>query len=182
MLDFGPALDDLDRARDAFIGRVDGLSERQRAYHTDGDAWSPVEIAEHLWRVEAGLLRGLEKQVQAGDDRRDLGPRRPGGLDALAEQMRAGRRMRMPERVAPYIAPQGASWSDVRAGWRETGAAWRRVAAAVPEALADVGVLMHAVTGPLTPVEGVRFAALHIEHHDRQLDRTLAATGTPEAP
>ena len=175
MPDLDRALDDLDRTRAAFVGRVGALSDAERAFRPAPDAWTPTEIAEHVWRVEAGLVRGLEKQVRAGDDRRDLGPRQPGGLDRLAEAMRAGGRMRMPERAAPYIAPQGAPWADVQAGLAATAAEWRRVAATVPESLAETGVLMHAVTGPLTPAEGVRFAALHLEHHDRQLDRTLAA-------
>ena len=182
MDDLDSALDDLDATREAFIARVDALSDEQRAFRPAPEAWSPVEIAEHVWRVEAGLARGLDKQVQAGDDRRDLGPRRPGGLARLADAMRSGRRMTMPERAAPYIAPQGASWHDVRAGWRATGDEWRRVAATVPDALGDVGVVMgHALAGPLTPAEGARFAALHAGHHGGQLDRVEADAGFPGA-
>ena len=179
MPDLRPALDDLDAAREAFLARVGALTDAQRAFRPAPDAWSSVEIAEHVWRTEKGLAWGLDRQVQAGDDRRDLGPRTPGGLDRLAEAMRGGGRIRMPEGAAKYVAPQGAAWEDVRAGWRATGDEWRRVAATVPDALAEVGVLGHPLAGPLTPAEGARFAALHAEHHGRQLDRVEAAEGFP---
>lgn len=181
MIDLDAALDRLDAARDAFLARVGGLTDAQRAFRPAPGEWSPVEVAEHVWRVEAGLARGLDKQVRAGDGRRDLGPRTPSGIDRLAEAMRSGGRMRMPERAAPHIAPQGAAWDDVRAGWRATGDEWRRVADRVPDALAEVGVLGHPVAGPLTPAEGARFAELHTEHHGRQLDRIEAAPGFPAA-
>ena len=180
MIDLDRALDDLDATREAFIARVDGMADGQRAFRPAPDAWSPVEVAEHVWRTEKGLAWGLDRQVQAGDDRRDLGPRRPGGIDRLAAAMRSGEvRMRVPERSVPYIAPQGTSWDEVRAGWRAAGDEWRRVAATVPDGLADVGVLSHPVAGPLTPAEGARFAALHAEHHGHQLDRVEAADGFP---
>lgn len=179
MTDLDRALDDLDAARGAFVARVDALTDDQRAFRPAPGAWSPVEIAEHLWRTEKGLAWGLDRQVQAGDGRRDLGPRDPGGMARLAEAMRGGGRMTMPRSAAPYIAPQGASWGEVRAGWRETAAEWRRVAATVPDRLAEVGVLSHALAGPLTPAEGARFAALHAEHHGRQLDRV---EGHPDFP
>ena len=180
MPDLRPALDDLDATREAFLARVDALTDDQRAFRPAPGTWSPVEIAEHVWRVEAGLARGLDKQVQAGNDRRDLGPRRPGGMDRLTAAMQGGEaRMRMPERAAPYIAPQGASWDEVRAGWRATGDEWRRVVATVPDGLADVGVLSHPLAGPLTPAEGARFAALHAEHHGHQLDRVEADPAFP---
>ena len=181
MTDLDFALDQLAATREAFLARVGALTDGQRAFRPTPDAWSPAEVAEHVWRVEAGLARGLDRQARAGDDRRDLGPRTPGGLDRLAEAMRAGGRMRMPERAAPHIAPQGAAWDEVRAGWRATGDEWRRVAASVPDALAEVGVLGHPIAGPLTPAEGALFAGMHAEHHGRQLDRIEADPGFPTA-
>jgi hypothetical protein len=88
----------------------------------------------------------------------------------------------MPERSAKYVAPQGAGWETVREGWRATAADWRRVAAALPDDMAGGGVIRHPVSGPLTPAESVRFAGLHLEHHGRQLDRTVGADGFPAAP
>ena len=178
-LDLDRALDDLDAAREAFVARVGALTDAQRTYRPAPEAWSPTEIAEHLWRTEKGLAWGLDRQVQAGDDRRDLGPRDPDGMNRLRDALGSGGRMRMPESVARHIAPQGASWDEVRGAWRATGDEWRRVAATVPDGLAGVGVLSHAISGPLTPAEGARFAALHAEHHGRQLDRVEADAGFP---
>ena len=181
MTDLDRALNDLDTTREAWIARVEALSDDQRAFRPGPDAWSPVEIAEHLWRTEKGLAWGLDRQVQAGDDRRDLGPRQPGAMDRLAAAMDGGGRRKMPESAARHIAPRGASWDEVRAGWRATGNEWRRVATTVPDALAETGVLFHAIAGPLTPAEGARFAALHAEHHGHQLDRVEADAGFPTA-
>ena len=179
MTDLDLALDSLDDTREAFLDRVESMTDAQRAFRPAPDAWSPVEIAEHVWRVEKATLRGLDRQVRAGDDLRDLGPRTPGGLDRLAEAMAGGMRIAMPEPEAPYIRPQGLTLAEVRVAWSETGRAWRRVAQSVPPGLAEVGVVGHSLAGPLTPAESARFAALHATHHGRQLDRVQASPGFP---
>lgn len=179
MTDLETSLDHLDDVRKAFLARVEGLTDAQRAFRPSPDAWGPVEIAEHVWRVDNATLRGLERQIRAGDSRRDLGPRIPGGLDRLAEAMDEGMRIAMPEREAPYIRPQGLTLGDVRQAWSETGREWRRVAASVPDDLAETGVVGHSIAGPLSPAESARFAALHAGHHGHQLDRVLAAPDFP---
>ena len=181
MLDLSAALDYLDDTREAFIARVDALTDDQRAFRPAPDAWSPVEIAEHLWRTEKGFAWVLDRQIQAGDGRRDLGPRDPDGMARLTRAMRSGERMKMPPQSARHIAPQGLPWAEVRAGWRATADEWRRVAATVPDALAAVGLFGHPIAGPMTAAEGARFAALHAEHHGRQFDRVEADAAYPSA-
>ena len=179
MTDFDRALDRLDATRDAFLARVRALSGAQRAFRPAPGTWSPLEIAEHVWRVERSTVRDLDRQVRAGDARRDVGPRVQGGVDGLERRMQDGMRIAMPEAEAPAIAPRGWSLDETEAAWRATAEAWRHLT--VPSDLDGTGLVAHPIAGPLSPSDAARFAALHADHHGRQLDRVEASPGFPAA-
>lgn len=165
-------LDALRRERDAFLDALARLDAPARATHPDPDAWSPVEIAEHVYRAEASTLRGVEKQLAAGEARKDVGPYRPWALDLLLAAMEAPKRLKVPE-GARGIAPEGMPYDDLREAWAGLGPRWD--AAAAHPAVDEAPLVRHPMVGALTFEGAVRFLTAHAARHRRQLERAIRA-------
>ena len=63
----------LARERAALLGALEGMDASARTAPPAPAAWSPVEIGEHVYRVEAAMLGGIERQLAAGNARKDVG-------------------------------------------------------------------------------------------------------------
>ena len=173
MSDLSAAVAALDAERTTFLRALDALSPTQRAVRPADDAWSADDVAEHLMRTERGMVRGIERQVAAGDARREVGEPSEEALATLLTRLTedAALRYPMPESAAPYIAPSGLDPAEVRAEWDALAAHIRDLATAFPPELAAVGLTRHPLIGGMTADGTIRFVAAHIVHHRHQLAR-----------
>ena len=173
------AYDALAQGRAAFLLRLNRYSELQRAFRPEADAWSPEEVAEHVYRTERATLTGLRRAVAAGADRRDLGPLQPDKLAALEAFFADGsRRTTVPGGAASFVYPTGQGWSETRTAWTETEQRWAELD--LPADLDGVGLVPHPVVGPMDAGYTVRFLAAHTQHHLFQLNRIEASAGFPD--
>lgn len=180
MSDFSAAVAALDAQRRTFLDELDALTPHHRAGRPAADAWSADDVAEHLMRTERGLVRGLERQIAAGDARRDVGAPSADALAMLIARLSdEAFRYAMPEAAVPYIAPAGLDPADVRAEWDALAARWRDLAGTFPPDLASVGLIRHPLIGAVTAEGTARFAAAHVAHHRRQLARIADALRDP---
>ena len=155
------------------------MTDAQRTFRPEPDAWSPLMVLDHLVRVEGGVLWGLGRQLSAGDRRRDVGTPTDAGMQRLRDALTSGERRRVPETASRVIPTGEATLADLRAEWDGYDARWRETLGAVPDSLRETGLLLHPIAGAMTAEGGAEFVAGHIEHHTRQLDRIEAADGYP---
>lgn len=165
-------LDALRRERTDFLDALAALDEGTRTARPAHDAWSPVEIGEHIYRAEAAMLRGVEKQLAAGEARKDVGPYRRGALLLLLAAMRAPIRLTVPE-AARGIVPEGIPYDALREAWAGLDARWSAAGSAVAPDLGSTPLIRHPLAGALTFADAVRFLAAHAARHRRQLDRAV---------
>ena len=164
----------LHRERAAFLDALARLTPSERAASTAAGAWSPAEIGEHVYRVEAVTLRGLERQVAAGDARKDVGPYSRASVVVLLAAMRSPKRIRVPE-GARGIMPEGMDYEALCAAWAALPARWDALVTAFPEALARTPLVRHPIVGALTLDDALRFLVAHTSRHRRQLGRAADA-------
>lgn len=176
MTDLDASLDRLDRDRAAVLALLDAMTPAQRAFRPAPGAWSPADVADHLAKAESGQVEIVRRQVAAP---RPLGPPSATRRWLVERLMRSGARVRMPAAVAPRVAPTGVAFETSRAALAAAADGWRALAAAFPPAMADAGVFKHPAAGPLTLRGTVCFAAAHLDHHRRQIERIRAAPGYP---
>ena len=169
----------LDTEHRLFTERFDAFAPEARLWRPGPEQWNANDVMEHLVRVEEGLIVGLERQLAAGEGRRDVGVPSPEALGAVRTFLRSGGRTRVPARAAAYIAPQGDDPGEVRERWDRLPGRWREALGSVPEALADVGLLLHPRAGAITARGAALFAADHRAHHAAQLKRLQEAEGFP---
>ena len=173
------SLSTLGRDRAAFLAAYDAFTPDQRAFRPADGGWTADEVAEHLVRVDSGILAALAKQMAAGTARRTLG--RPSLIrPALVTRfMRSGGQTRMPPAVAPHITPVGTDGAASRVALGESAEAWTRLGASVAPDLARTALWMHPVGGPYTFAQAAGFHASHFDHHTRQLARIRVSDGFP---
>ena len=164
--------------RAAFVLRLNRYTDAQRAFKPAPDAWSPENVAEHVWRTERGTQIGLRRALAAGDRRPDIGPTQPEKMAALEAFFADGtQRTTVPTASLEFVGPRGQSWAETKAGWTETEMRWGHIE--IPDGLEGVGVVPHPRAGPMDPESTFRFLAAHTRHHLFQLDRIEAADGWP---
>jgi hypothetical protein len=132
--------------------------------------WSPAQITEHL---------ALAYDVLAGELR---------GGAAMAQRLRPWRRRLLRWFLLPHIlfhrsfplrapAPRELRPERALASREEGGERLRRAAASFEDALRApqrAGQLTHAYFGEVSVVRAVRFVAIHLDHHRRQVEQAAA--------
>jgi hypothetical protein len=162
-----PTLDHLETRRHGLTARLDALPDGVVHARPAPGQWSLAQIAEHFLKIERTLrLRG---EPASAWTYATSGPR-----NALMRGMLAlPVRYPMPPGAVSRIAPSpDARWGAVRAEWGALRAAWRE---ALPSLPPRTVVFKHPIIGLLPVADALRFVLSHHCHHDRQIERTLAA-------
>jgi len=177
---FDSLLTALDNRRTEFLEGLDSVAPSQRERSPSTKTWSPLQIGEHLVLVEHGLARIMARQIEKGEDRKQIGEPSEKSVEGLIRALQTPAKMKVPENVG--ADPTGEmSMEELRTRWRAAAEQWHELANALPPALADEALVMHAVGGPLTFSQTLRFLEAHIEHHLFQLARTVRALNTTPA-
>lgn len=137
------------------IARLEALGEERMTAPVAPGKWSPLQVADHLHRVNLVAIDGI-RRVGAGEEpvRTERGHV---GADGGLLMGLAG--------AAPAAQPDFAS---VAADLRRSNAALIEAAAQAEGAgLTATVVNVNPFFGELTPLDSVRMAALHARHHIR---------------
>lgn len=163
-------VDRLNDQRGAFVEALDSLRPEQRALKPSLEAWSPVEIAEHVYRSERAVLRGLERQLDPAGERRELSRPSRAKFAALMVAFRSPKKFKVPE-GASASAPGGMTYHEIREGWFGFPAQWEAILGLIPKDLLDVGLIRHPISGPMTLGQCAQFLTAHTARHLKQLER-----------
>jgi len=169
--------DALERRKHNLLSQLSALGSAQLAFRPAPDAWSLVDMADHLVLIEHAVAVGLEKGLPDGKRRPKLGQRLARPFLGLA--LRLPLRFKIPtERVAPR---PGRSLDEVAEEWSSVR---RRIADRL-QALGQTDMarpaLLHPVAGPMSAQEALVFLAAHFDHHLKQVDRIRSSPGFPAA-
>lgn len=138
------------------IARLEALDPKRAAAPVASGKWSPLEVADHLHRVNLLAIEGIER-VSRGEEpvRNERGSvAADGGL------------------VVGLVGAEPAAdlnLADVAADLRSSNAALAEAAvAAEASGLGATVVNVNPFFGELSPLDSVRMAALHARHHIRK--------------
>ena len=171
----------IERERAAILDLVQHHGEAQLESRPRSDAWSPLEILEHLALVEDSILQLLAPAVERHEPRCG-----GGGLAALIRALPPRWRLvllahRFGKASAPKaVRPRGMS---TRAAIIERLAAVRQATRATLDAddpwrLAQLR-RTHPILGRLDGIEWIEFIAAHDRRHRGQLREALSASSAP---
>ena len=164
----------IESRRRAMVAEADGMTAEQLTFRPAPDAWSTLDVLEHLVKVEEGIASRLRPRE----------PRKP--MEAVRAKVALGlmrlvfglrRRIKVP--VQAVLPLGGVTLSDLVGRWEVAQAALReRLEGFAPQDWSRP-MMRHPALGLLTPFEGLTFIHWHMAHHRRQIARIRRARGYP---
>ena len=169
--------DCLYRSQSDTLTKLAALSNEQWKFKAGPDRWSAGEVAEHLYLTETGLHLRVDGLMKAKPNP-DWAKLSEGKVQALT-QVLPDRTNRFP--APPEATPKGKmsrpeivkAYSSARSRMIERA---RDGAKAYQAHIEDSGTPF----GPLSAAHWIRFAALHNQRHNKQIDEVLANPKFPE--
>jgi hypothetical protein len=165
--------DEIDGTRARLVARYESLTETERGFRPDANAWSADQIVDHLATIEGNMLRLINKL---------LGKAEAAGIPAPADGTITPISMDEFNRVAnanKFEAPEPVRPSGTRTGQESIAAmqASRAEVHGLRPRLAAVDLtevtFPHPFAGPLNLYQWLVFIGLHEQRHINQIERTI---------
>lgn len=162
------------RRRQELMAEADRLTAEQLTFRPAPNAWSALDVIEHLVKVEEAIA----SRVRPREPRRLVeAVRAKAALGIMTVLFALRGRVKVP--IQAILPLGGVTLHDLATRWEVAQAALR-------ERLEQFGpgdwsrpMMRHPLIGPLTPAEGLRFIYRHMGHHRRQMERCLAHRTAP---
>jgi uncharacterized damage-inducible protein DinB len=167
-------LEKIQRRRRELMAEADSLSAEQLTFRPAPNAWSALDVVEHLVKVEEAIAyhakpRSPRGRLETAQTKAKLG--------ILRLLFAVGCRVRVP--IQAILPLGGVTLTDL-------ARRWEAAQALLGERLEQFGdeelshpMMRHPIIGRLTPPESLRFIYWHEGHHRRQIGRIRRAEGFP---
>jgi uncharacterized damage-inducible protein DinB len=167
-------LANIERRRRELMAEADALSAEQLTFRPALDVWSPLDVIEHLVKVEEAIAyhakpRSPRGRLETAQTRVKL------GIWRLL--LATGYRIKVP--IQGILPLGGVTLTDL-------ARRWEAAQALLGERLEQFGaddwtrpMMRHPIVGRLTPQESLRFIYWHEGHHRRQIARIRRCVGYP---
>lgn len=159
----------LERQREVVLNRVRSLGDDTLRTRPQPEAWSILEILEHLVVSEAVILQGLPPWVDLEERPRTLAHR----VKLLLVRMVLG--LGIPVKVpSRRMLPSGTLGLDqVSAQWRSQHGWLHAFLAEAGPSAAHQALFRHPVAGPITLHQALGLDLRHLRTHRRQIEARL---------
>ena len=162
----------LETRRHQMISEADKLSAAQLTFRPAPNAWSALDVIEHLVKVEEAIAarirpreaRGLVETAKV-----------KAALGIMRVVFMARGRIKVP--VQGILPLGGVTLSDLVSRWEAARAAMRERLEGFGDQDWSRPMMRHPLLGRLTPTECLTFLRWHMAHHRRQIGRIRRAWG-----
>jgi len=154
----------LTRRSGELLARIDrDTTDEQRNWRPEPDAWSIVEIVQHIALATGSIFRTTRP---ASGRLRWTGAVKSALLTGV---LRSRIKIRAP---VPAIVPRpGVTWEEAQIRMKAAAARWAEFVAS--DSFDDTA-FKHPLTGRITAAQTATFVVEHFDHHVRQIDRIFA--------
>jgi hypothetical protein len=162
------ALSTLEEQRAQVLASVASWSAARLGYRPSPNAWSAVEVLDHIARVEREILTVAQRGLVA--------PHRRGVIDRVRVELlewlfRSDRRVRVPMSVPEVLPARDTDFDTVCRVWELARLDLTRFLAPLSPDQLVPGVFRHPVAGWMNVPQVLRFFWVHTHHHRYQLAR-----------
>lgn len=158
--------------RERFWNILESVSAESRDTLPSPNAWSPQQIAEHIFRTENTTLGFVEKQLDPDGEWRDIGSASKIRFAGLIAALKSPKKFKVPEKAPVF--PDGIPYDDMMADWKSMPDRWDSIIQSFPPERLNEAIIRHPVVGPITIGQTLQFLAAHSARHLKQLQRTAS--------
>jgi uncharacterized damage-inducible protein DinB len=168
----GKLLARIERRRQEMVAEADRLTAEQLTFRPAPNAWSTLDVIEHLVKVEEAIAA----RVRPRQPRRLVETARAKAALCIMRVLFVARgRIKVP--VQAILPLGGVTLNDLASRWQAAQAALReRLESFGPQDWSRP-MMRHPLIGLLTPSEGLAFIHAHMGHHRRQIQRAVRRSG-----
>lgn len=158
----------LESQKRVLLSQVDRWSLAQLTYRPTPNAWSAIQVFDHLVKTEEGILK-LAKQGMRSPHR--IGVRDHLGFLFIRKVFLTDRKVRVPASADQVLPQQHPAFGDVLERWRITRSDFECFQRELSPKQAASGLFKHPVAGWMGVPQITEFLFVHMVHHGYQLDR-----------
>lgn len=167
------ALRDMRKHRDDLLDDATGWTVRALTHRPRVDAWSALEMIDHLRRTEQWVAREIHMSAQ--NQRRNAARTTPAQI-ILFTIMRSPLRVKVPKGSEELHPSSPGTLSVVANNWIAAGEQLELAISKLKEQEAQLAVVRHPVGGWMNATTAARFLEVHLRHHLHQWERLKAAS------
>ncbi len=161
----------LDAQKRVLVLRLDGWSPGQLAYSPFPNAWSAVQVLDHLVRTEEEILSRARSGLQAPHT---IGARDRVGFLFLRRIFESERKVRVPASAAQVLPEPHPRLDAVLERWEKIRADFADFEGHLSPKQAIAGLFRHPVGGWMAVPQIREFFSVHMTHHGFQIERLRA--------
>ncbi len=166
----------MEESRHELLGRLKNFTHEQLSFRPAVNAWSMLEVIQHVMLVEQAFLRQAEADFESIPGKLKFHP--VIGSVIVWAVFAFNLRVKMPIKG---IAPAGAAPLDqLVPRWEEKRTALKNYLETVDPKMIGRPIFVHPISGPLNIVRGVQFLKNHFHHHVDQIERIQRSINFPK--
>ncbi len=166
-------ISELEQQKTQMLDTLRDWSPARLAYRPAANAWSAVEMLDHIVKVENAITDAARRGLQ---NPHRIGPRDRLGFLFLDRVFRSNRRVKVPASASLVLPDKDLDLQSVTHRWDASRKELAEfVSGVLPEQM-QAGVFRHPVSGWMTVPQILQFFSVHIQHHRFQVDRLRVAT------
>jgi uncharacterized damage-inducible protein DinB len=171
----GDIYQEIDLVRDGIHDRVKGLTQEQACYRLKAEAWSVIELVEHVCKSEEALTVQLSTLLTKAEAQGRPGMMPPFSLDDLSK-LADGKKFSAPDVLRPV---GDSTLAELLARMRENREALRALRSRLEALDASEVTHSHPAFGPLNPYQWLAFTGRHERRHLGQIEAIMASPSFP---
>ncbi|GIV33890.1 MAG: hypothetical protein KatS3mg031_1425 [Chitinophagales bacterium] len=168
----------LETQRKKLLSRIAGFSHEQQNYRPAPQAWSMLQVLNHLIYAEANTVKYLDKKILAVNSIPKSGAGSRIRLFILNSALRSPFRFKAPKAALPH-QEEVYIFENLRAEWDQVRQQMHAFLNHLDAASARKLIFRHPIAGRFNIHQTLSFIEEHIRHHEKQIDRIAASSGFP---
>lgn len=161
----------LEQKRLALLERLSACTPAQLQQSPGPGQWSPVQVLAHIYNVEIGSLRYIEKKLQYRTGIPPVTLITNFRMWFMKIVLRTPLKFKAPGATATF--PEELAFGQLREDWEKERKQLQQLLQTFPEELLHKAVWKHPMAGKLSLAHALEFLELHLDRHTRQIDRIL---------
>ncbi|MCB0522152.1 MAG: DinB family protein [Lewinellaceae bacterium] len=170
---YASRLHSLNRSLESLLSTLKGYSHQQLNAKPAENAWSAIQVAQHLIAAEKLSLWYVKKKSAYPETFKKAGPGAWLRKNALGLILSSSIKFKAPALVSEEKFPAEASLEHVTTAWLRVREELAELLENTPDEWRNKLVYRHAVAGRLTLDGMLEFFTCHFDRHQKQIERTL---------
>jgi uncharacterized damage-inducible protein DinB len=165
-----------EQLKNKMLAAIENASKEQRHFKPEKDAWSMLDVSQHLLQSEREILRQMEKYHIKNTPKANLGAKLRAALTYIV--LRLPIKIKVPKAATASIFPRsGVEMEELVKEWAEIRKRMDSLLSALPSDKLDAYIFKHPLSGLFTPKMTIQFMCEHISHHLKQIERIKTNSG-----